>query len=277
MKENTSDNSRVFLNDVNARYNSANVELYQIWGYYGLYPDTYVQTLAPFETDLGSVKVASPVYDLLGVKYFALKDPVDLSTVKNIKLAREYKIQNDDSYKFMTPSGTMMNPGEKIYVYENTDKMPRAFFISKIVTAENDGDASEMITEVDLQNEVIITRDFGEYPEIANGKSEVEITNYENSKVEIAVENEKPGVLVLTDSYYPGWEVYVDGVRTEVLKADVGLRGVYLDGGTHNVKFNYFPKQLYRGALISAVSVVVITVIFIFPYFKKFSRFDRAR
>ena len=47
MKENTSDNSRVFLNDVNARYNSANVELYQIWGYYGLYPDTYVQTLAP--------------------------------------------------------------------------------------------------------------------------------------------------------------------------------------------------------------------------------------
>jgi hypothetical protein len=265
LKDNTKgDLSRVFLNDLSARYNSANFGLYQVWGYYGLFPNTYGSYLSEFNTDLGNLKPESPLYDLLGVKYLATATPVDLMTVKNLTLANTYVIPKDEADKFIAPNGNMLKVGDKVYVYENMDRLPHAFFVTKTQTVSNDTEAAKSIASLNFRDVALLTNPKNPLSLTNNAQNtavktpvpQVKITNYEPAKVTVNVSTKQDGILVLSDSYYPEWVVSVDGVKQELLKADLELRGVAIKAGDHTVVFSYVPKSLYAGAVVSTVALV---------------------
>jgi uncharacterized membrane protein YfhO len=62
-------------------------------------------------------------------------------------------------------------------------------------------------------------------------------------------------VLVLHDTYYPGWIAEVDGRSVPILRADVLFRGVELDAGRHRVVFRFAP--LSAGHLADALVKVL--------------------
>ena len=57
------------------------------------------------------------------------------------------------------------------------------------------------------------------------------IVSYRAERVEVEVPPGVPGLLVLTDSYFPGWGATVNGRRATVLPADVAFREVMLGSG----------------------------------------------
>ena len=70
---------------------------------------------------------------------------------------------------------------------------------------------------------------------------------YEPERVVIEVDAPRPGYLVLTDSYYPGWQAMVDRAATTILRANGFFRAVALDE-PQRVEF-VSPEQLGWGAL----------------------------
>jgi hypothetical protein len=75
------------------------------------------------------------------------------------------------------------------------------------------------------------------------------------SVVEYDVELPRPGVLVASESIYPGWKVIVDGLSAKLLPADYVLRGVELDAGRHTVRFEYRPRSIWVGAALSVAGM----------------------
>lgn len=61
------------------------------------------------------------------------------------------------------------------------------------------------------------------------------------NRVEVTTHAPAAGVLVLRDAYDPGWKAWVDGRETPVFPADYLFRGVFVDAGTHRVRFEYYP------------------------------------
>jgi hypothetical protein len=55
-----------------------------------------------------------------------------------------------------------------------------------------------------------------------------------------------PGLVVAGDSYYPGWRVWVDGVRRPVQELDA-VRAVRAGAGRHVIEFRYRPASVYWG------------------------------
>ena len=87
------------------------------------------------------------------------------------------------------------------------------------------------------------------------------VTEYSANRVAIAAETPAPGTLVLTDLYYPGWEVTVDGTAAEPVKIDEMYRGVRVSAGNHAVVWTYRPRSLYWGLAISVLTGAVLLVL----------------
>jgi hypothetical protein len=77
------------------------------------------------------------------------------------------------------------------------------------------------------------------------------ITVYQNNEVKILASNSLPDTLVLSDVYYPGWRVWVDGQAGEVGEYDNLFRQVAVPAGKHEIIFKYQPLSLKIGWLIS--------------------------
>lgn len=75
--------------------------------------------------------------------------------------------------------------------------------------------------------------------------------------VAIKVTAKSSSWLVLTDIFYPGWNVYVDGRKSEIKRANYAFRAVKLDAGAHEVLFRYEPFSFTAGLLLFGLAVIL--------------------
>lgn len=76
--------------------------------------------------------------------------------------------------------------------------------------------------------------------------------------LEVLTEGDLPGILVLADSWYPGWKAYLDGAPTPIFPVDIAFRGVEVGAGRHQVIFEYKPESLRLGLYITAGAMIVV-------------------
>jgi hypothetical protein len=74
------------------------------------------------------------------------------------------------------------------------------------------------------------------------------------SRLALDVELASPGLLVVNDTWAPGWSAEVDGALVPILRVNGLVRGVVLDAGRHAVAMRYRPPGLREGCLLSLAS-----------------------
>jgi len=67
-----------------------------------------------------------------------------------------------------------------------------------------------------------------------------------------------PGNLVLSEIYYPGWRVLIDGKKAEITRAHQILRSVSISEGHHVVEFNYRPLSVVSGLVLAGMGWVIL-------------------
>ncbi len=85
-----------------------------------------------------------------------------------------------------------------------------------------------------------------------------------NGKIHIELTAEEPGILILSESSYPGWRVFVDGEEKECLWLDLLFQGVEIGKGRHKVDFIYRPKYYTIFLSISLISLALFFSIWLF-------------
>jgi hypothetical protein len=90
-----------------------------------------------------------------------------------------------------------------------------------------------------------------------------QITTYEPTRVVIEATLAQPGLVVLSDAWFPGWQATVrtsgaTGTETTthmpILRTNRVFRGVWLPAGKHTLELRYRPASYVRGAAISSMS-----------------------
>jgi hypothetical protein len=71
------------------------------------------------------------------------------------------------------------------------------------------------------------------------------------------IEAAGPGLLVLSEAWFPGWTAAVDGADAPVRRANHFIQAVEIPPGRHEVVFAYRSTQLGRGLLLAAVGVAL--------------------
>lgn len=81
--------------------------------------------------------------------------------------------------------------------------------------------------------------------------------------IPVHVDCDRPGVLVLSDSWYPGWTATVQGQEAQIFPVDGMFRGVHVPEGAGDVVFSYRPASLRTGMMISAATALLLLVVIV--------------
>ena len=65
-------------------------------------------------------------------------------------------------------------------------------------------------------------------------------------------------MLVVSEAYFPGWRVTVDGRPAQLLRADGALLAVRVPSGAHEVELAYRPDVLALGGVISGLAFLLV-------------------
>lgn len=61
-----------------------------------------------------------------------------------------------------------------------------------------------------------------------------------------------------SQTYFPGWKVYVDGVEQQIYTVNGVIMGTYVPIGSHLVEFCYKPKSVLIGGVISFITLFIL-------------------
>ncbi|NOX60887.1 MAG: YfhO family protein, partial [Chloroflexi bacterium] len=226
---------------------NANLGMYHwledVRGYDSIIPKQYADYMAQLQTqgDLLYNRIApiyapnlpaldDPLFDLLGVRYV-----VTTQEIPN----EGYRLVYDD----------------EVRIYENLDALPRAMFVPQAVAANRDN-LWEVIRSQDLRQVVVVESDEPLPEPVFGRKRDVRVRSYGLNDVEIELDVDAPGWLVLNDAYFPGWRAYIrplaavdegEGVaeaELTIYRANGNFRAVYVpSAGWQAVRFHYTPMS----------------------------------
>jgi hypothetical protein len=236
-------------------------DLEDVRGYDSIVPRQYVEYMRVLEGQgelfynriapiYGLMNLSSPLLDLLNVRYVVTE-----GGIPNL----DYELVYD---------------GE-VRIYENTDALPRAFALprAKVVS---EATLPTYLHTFDPRQVVLLEK----RPGLAEGTRFVSgdwplqpaaVVTHTANVVLVDVNMPGPGWLVLTDSYFPGWKAYrsdpvgrLNETELEIVRADGNFRAVWLEAGTHRIRFQYAPASFKLGLYGSLTAIVVLFLLILY-------------
>jgi hypothetical protein len=163
---------------------------------------------------------------------------------------------------------------ERVYdaeatVYRFSDRLlPRAAIFHQVEIAKDDDAALAVLTRPDFdifqtavvssaalsaeQRAVLVSLNRLSRSQVSAAR----VVSRDSQFVQLEATLDRPGLLVLNDTDYPGWKAYVDGRPSASFAANYLFRGLILESGRHVVEFRYEPRSFAAGAAISILTLV---------------------
>jgi hypothetical protein len=183
--------------------------------------------------------VDSPILDLMNVKYLITRPPAAARLWSNPKYRHVKSL-----------------PGNELF--ENLTVMPRFFLVREIQPA------ATLAAAIDFRRTAIPDRPVP-LPggSAANGidPDEVKVLRYQPDLLELSVRSQAPALLVLSESYYPGWKAWLDTAPAAIYRTDIAFRGVAVPPGEHVVRMEFRPAILPVSAAVSLGTATFLLVL----------------
>ena len=170
------------------------------------------------------------------------------------------------------PGGKKIMVEDKVNLYELPDPLPRASVIHNATVEPKDENALTLLASdgFDPHKTVILAED----PELklsgqGTKPSEATFKALKPDRLLIETKIDSPGILLVSEVYYPGWKVKVDGKPSRILRADVALRGVPLEPGKHLVEMTFEPDSVKIGVGVTGLTflsaIILLVLVKVWP------------
>jgi len=177
--------------------------------------------------------------------------------------------QDDSFYPVVAGQYRLIHSGD-VKIYENLDVLQRAFLVNEWKYAVDEADGLAIMDDpgFDPKNQAILIGD-GEGRKNPGEPGEASIREYRPGHISIDLSSEYESLLILTDSFYPGWIAAIDGEETEILQTDILFRGIVVPAGSHEVIFEYKPASFRIGVLVTIAGLLGLITLGSIAFFKR--------
>jgi len=136
-------------------------------------------------------------------------------------------------------------------IHLHTLALPRVWLVYRTEVVGSYGEALERVLDENFRPEEVAIVQNG--PRLnGTGQGRIELGYYGPNDVVLHVETDAPALLVLSDTFYPGWRATVDGQPVPIYRTNAALRGVLVPAGAHRVEMHFRPRTLQVGLGLTA-------------------------
>ncbi|MFH1469550.1 MAG: hypothetical protein ABIO70_34515 [Pseudomonadota bacterium] len=148
-----------------------------------------------------------------------------------------------------------------VHLYRNLTAQPLATVVGCVRPVAGADEAFEALASLRPGHEAVVEPGGALGPEISacdfgSAPGTVVIVEHSDQRWVLRADMARAGLLVLAETWYPGWHAVVDGVEVPILRADLALRGVALAAGEHEVVFSYRPAWLYPTLVLMGLGLL---------------------
>ena len=203
-----------------------------------LYSVKYVISVTPLEGDPRFELVDSGMGGSLGSKEDFSEYTVKLYRHKN-PLPRWWLVKDvktmDPKAILSTIIGTDFYPQREALVEEEPD-------FARSVTAPPYGQNSPASSQSYTRDQMSFNK--------------VELISESNNRLRLQVKTTENALLVLSDTYFPGWKALVNGTEKKIYRVNYTFRALSLGPGTYSVEFIYDPLSVKLGVLVTFLGIL---------------------
>ncbi len=183
-------------------------------------------------------------------------------------------VRTDAFYPLVLSERFRLAHSGDVKIYEAVVASPRAFFAAsgRCYPGTDDAIALEGLTQQALSSVSQVWLADCEPSEWAldtalvvdSSPAQLAVRRYHPERIELDVDSEAGGLIVLKDAWYPGWRVTLEpesgGIATEVevLRANVLFRAVPVPPGAWRIVMTFQPVSLYTGAGITLLGLLAL-------------------
>jgi hypothetical protein len=185
---------------------------------------------------------------------YASPDATLVGLLNGCYVAAEFPLQ--------APGLSLEAQEESTYVYRNQRCLPRAYLVARTERVGGWEEAqARLAAGYDPAQGALVEGGPVLGGQVLDGPPSDEsqvvfIRQHSPNRIVIEAQAGQPSLLVLSEIWYPGWQVTVDGTPQPYYRVNGIVRGVYLDPGAHTIHWRYRPASLRRGAVLTLVGLI---------------------
>jgi hypothetical protein len=230
-----------------------------VQGYNPVQPRRFVEYLTALngtpqeyhDANIYQTGLNSPLLDLLNIRYIVIPASVPPDRLDLRDLEAAFPTIYQDS---------------QVQVLENVNALPRAWVVHEAQQVAS-AQVLPMLASgaVDPWTTALLETTPPEIaPSAEGGVNEAAIVTEQPELLRVSVTTDAPGLLILSETYDPGWNAYIDGEPVELLTANYLLRAVPVPAGSSTVELRYEPREMKFGLAISGLTALLLFPAFIF-------------
>ena len=170
------------------------------------------------------------------------------------------------------PGLTGLGRAGDAWLYRNDDARPRAWLAASLEVVPGEEAAAAALARAgpESRTRAVVEGAIGAWapgggPLALPDPGRATLVRDDPEDVEVGVSAARDGVLVLADSWMPGWSAEVDGKPADLRPANLAFRAVAVPAGEHVVRFRYRSPAWTAGSRLGAAALLVWLLVALVP------------
>jgi uncharacterized membrane protein YfhO len=115
--------------------------------------------------------------------------------------------------------------------------------------------------EFDPQTAAIVVKQTPALENCSNEDDSILTPIHQPNFIHLQARMECRGMVIVTDSFFPGWRATVDGKSTPIYEVDGGVRGIVVEKGAHEIDMKYRPWTVFGGGAMTLLAAAIVALV----------------
>ena len=158
--------------------------------------------------------------------------------------------------------------GGAVQAQQNPAACGNAWFVKEFKIVPNADAEMKAMDKFSAKQTAFIDKEFESQVSglkiVADSTNKITLTSYQPNALVYESDAKTEQLAIFSEIYYRGgidWNVYLDGVKSQHLRADYILRGMRTPAGKHKIEFKFEPVSVAVGGKIDLISSILLVTL----------------